>query len=123
MPKFHGEDLEKFAQQFLRWLRLTGLDKATDSVKKDWWVEATHGKSVKATVERVAETTRDFPSFITKLEEIFPKLETDTSIRGKLQDLPSLPREPSPQQVMELIGEMDYLFKKMSPHSISQQLN
>ena len=53
-----------------------------------------------ATVERLAETTRDFAAFVAKLEEIFPKLETDTTIRAKLNDVPALPREPSPQQVL-----------------------
>ena len=122
LPAFRGDgDLDRFCQAFGRWLRLTGLEQAPDEVKKDWWVSACQGKQVTAVVERVAETTSTFRQFLSKLEDIYPRLENDAVIKQKLHEIPQLPKDPTPQKVAELIQEIDYHITKLSTQAMSEQ--
>ena len=82
-PKFDGGDLEGFSRDFLRWLRITNLINAEDSLKIDWFCQCSLPK-VKKLVERVAEEEPDFKSFLSRIERLFPKIENDISIREQL---------------------------------------
>ena len=46
-------------------------------------------------------------------------MENDAQIKNKLIELPPLPKEPTPQQVAQVIQEFDYLLTKLSPGAIA----
>lgn len=84
LPKFDGSDLEDYAKEFLRFLRLTGTIDSDDQVKIDWFLQGCHVK-IKKLVQKVADENRSFGAFLSKLENLFPKIENDISIREKLK--------------------------------------
>ena len=76
LPKFDGSDLESFYRDFLRWLRLCNLGAANDSLKIDWFL-CCCGPKVKKICEKVAERELSFAGIISKMESLFPSIETD----------------------------------------------
>ena len=57
---------------------------------------------------------------MTELERLFPVIETDLEIRDQILSLPSLMETPWPSRVRQLVLQMNYLFGKLKPNSISE---
>ena len=117
VPKFEG-DVEEFYKQFGRWMRLTGVCKASDRVKLDWVLMATVPKFRKL-LEKICEEDPSWEQFWSKMELLFPKVENDISIRDQIRKLPALPKEPSPHEVEVLLMELNGFLSKMSPEAMS----
>lgn len=120
LPVFDGADLEDFLKQFERWLRLTGVQCAADCVKLDWLVQACAPK-VKKIVEKLVEEKSSFVSILESMEQLFPKLENDLSLRSSLEKIPMLEMNLEPAKVQQLFIEIEDLFAKMSPNAMSDQ--
>lgn len=121
LPSFDGSDLETFLKEFSRWLRLTGLTNAQDTVKCDWLIQACTIKVKKILEKLVDDTNNEFSKVLDKMEVLFPRLENDISLREALKRIPQLPREPEPQQVAQLLLEFEDIIARMSPEALGEQ--
>jgi hypothetical protein len=119
-PKFTGQDLEEFCQEFALWMRLTGLSSSDDRLKMDWFVMSTEAKFSKL-VGKTAEDSPDFASFLERMQELFPKLENDIALRQQIKSLPELAEFPTPTELEVLLINLDSLLAKMSKGSTSEQ--
>ena len=117
LPKFDG-DLEDFYKQFSRWLRLSGVHRASERVKLDWVLVAA-APNFRKLLEKVVEEEPTWEGFWDRMEKLFPKVENDLSIREKLRQVPQLPKEASPHEVEVLLLELNDLFSKLSPGAMS----
>jgi len=120
LPQFDGSDCEGWAKDFLRWLRVTGLTEAPTAVKMDWIIQSCNPK-VRHLLERITESQPTWEQFVDSIHNLFPKLETDWSIRDRLRHLQGLPKDPSPSQIEVLLLEMESLLARMQPNAFSPQ--
>ena len=120
LPVFDGNDLDVFLKDFERWMRLSGVDVCAENVKLDWLIQACAPK-VKKLVEKVVEEKVSLIDVLNQLEALFPKLENDISLRSAVEKLPSLPASPDPSVVAQLFVELEEIFSRMQPGSMSDQ--
>ena len=120
LPTFDGSDSDAFLKEFDRWMRLTGMHSSSVQMQLDWLVQACTPK-VKKLVEKVVEEQGNFVDVLRKLEDLFPKLENDISLRSLLDKLPQLASSPDPATVAQLFVEMEEIFIRMSPGCLSDQ--
>jgi hypothetical protein len=73
---------------------------------------------VRKPAEKVVEAQNEI---ITVLEDLFPKLENDISLRSLVEKLPQLTANPDPAAVAQLFVEVEEIFTRMSPGSLSDQ--
>jgi hypothetical protein len=120
VPTFDGSDLEAFLKEFQRWMRLSGVDASTEKVQLDWLLQACTPK-VKRLVEKVVEEKVYMGDVLRTLEDLYPKLENDISLRSSIEKVPSLPANPDPAIVAQLFLELEELFARMTKGSMSDQ--
>jgi len=120
LPKFDGSDVGQWLRAFTRWLRLTGVGHQADSIQLDWCVAASTAK-VQRIVERLAEEAQTFEGFATRLQQVFPRVENDFSIRALLAKLPQLGKEPAPAELEQLLVETEYLLSRLSPNAVEKR--
>ena len=120
LPTFDGSDLESFLKDFERWLRLSGVDKCSESFQLDWLIQAASPK-VKRIVERVVEEEGNLEKVLESLAELFPRLENDITLRDALDRIPQLSPTPEPAQVKKLFIDFEEIISKMSVDGLGKQ--
>ena len=58
-----------------------------------------------------------FGEVLVALETIYPKFESDLSVREEIAKLPSLPDKSTTSRVKELLGKTDYHVGRLTPGS------
>ena len=91
IPPFDGRNVEKYAENFGRYLVLTGKAKAKDRVKANLIAQGIKGPEVQERVSELLKTARSFEDFLKKLQDLYPTLETDLSILGHISKVSHLP--------------------------------
>ena len=104
-------------EKFARFLRLYGLNFASDLVKTDWLAQACEPGVYKITTNVIKETGSNLEETLKRLGEIFPTLENDLTIRRKIESLPTLGYAPEPQVLASLLLEFETLSGKLSTHA------
>ena len=107
LPEFTGKDLREFAENFCRFLRLTGQNHASGRVKCDLLLQCCKTKYLKKQVKQIVTKSATFADVLVALERQYPTYETDLSIRAEIQNLPMLPNNPKPGRVSELLADLD----------------
>ena len=125
LPEFDGTDLPHFLKDFERWLRLSGVEGASEALQLDWLVQCSTVK-VKKIVERVVEEHSSLEAgaleaVLLSLAQLFPNLENDITLRESLERLPSLPAQPEPAQVKRLLIDFEEICCKLSQGALSDQ--
>ena len=121
MPVFDGSNLEGWARDFLRWLRVTALQDSDPQLRMDWVIQSSTPK-VRHLLEKLTESHPTWEEFLDNLNGLFPKLETDFSLREKLQKLALLPKDPTPSQLEVMLLEMESLKARMpQSHSANER--
>ncbi len=121
LPTFDGSDLDYCLKRWHRWLRLCGLVQAPDQAKLDWLVEACTPKVQKLVEKVVEDSNNNLHHVLLKLEELFPRLENDITIRGNLEKIPQLPANPEPSQVAQLFIDFEENLSRLSKDAMSEQ--
>ena len=91
LPEFTGKDLSEFAENFGRFLRLTGQTHASGRVKCDLLLQCCKTKYLEKQVKQIVTKSATFADVLVALERQYPTSETDLSIRAEIQNLPLLP--------------------------------
>ena len=119
LPEFTGKDLSNFAENFGRFLRLTGQTHASGRVKCDLLLQCCKTKYLEKQVRQIVTKSATFADVLVALERQYPTFETDSSIRAEIQNLPMLPNNPKPGRVSELFTDLDHLAGRLTPGSYS----
>ena len=108
LPEFTGKDLSEFAENFDRFLRLTGQTHASGRVKCDLLLQCCKTKYLEKQVKQIVTRSAIFADVLVDFERQYPTYETDLSIRAVIQNLPMLPNNPKPGRVSELLADLDH---------------
>ena len=119
LPEFTGKDLIEFADNFGRFLRLTGQTHASGRVKCDLLLQCCKTKYLEKQVRQIVTNSATFADVFVALERQYPTYETDLSIRAEIQNLPVLPNNPKPGRVSELLADLDHWAGRLTPGSYS----
>ena len=119
LPEFTGKDLSEFAENFGRFLRLTGQTHASGRVKCDLLLQCCKTKYLEKQVKQIVTKSATFADVLVALERQYPTYETDLSIRAEIQNLAVLPNNPKPGRVSELLADLDHWAGRLTPGSYS----
>ena len=119
LPEFTGKDLSEFAENFGRFLRLTGQTHASGRVKCDLLLQCCKTKYVEKQVKQIVTKSATFADVLVALERQSPTYETDLSIRAEIQTLAVLPHNHEPGRVFELLADLDHWAGRLTPGSYS----
>ena len=108
LPELTGKDLSEFAEDFGRFLSLTGQTHAGGRVKCDLLLQCCKTKYLEKQVKQIVTKSATFADVLVALERQYPNYETDLSIRAEIQNLPVLPNNPKPGRVSELLADLDH---------------
>ena len=108
LPEFTGRDLSEFAEDFGRFLRITGQTRATGQVKCDPLPQCCKTKYLKKQVKQIVTKSATFADVLVALERQYPTYDTDLSIRARIQNLAVLPNRPKPARISELLAHLDH---------------
>ena len=115
LPEFTGKDLSEFAENFGRFLRLTGQTHASGRVKCDLLLQCCKTKYLEKQVRQIVTNSATFADVLVALERQYPTYETDLSIRAEIQNLPVLRNNPKPGRVSELLADLDHWAGRLTP--------
>ena len=119
LPEFTGKDLSEFAENFGRFLRMTGQTHASGRVKCDLLLQCCKTKYLEKQVKQIVTKSATFADVLVALERQYPTYEPDPSIRAKIQILAVLPNNPKPARVSELRADLDQWAGRLKPGSYS----
>ena len=119
LREFTGKDLREFAENFGRFLRLTGQTHASGRVKCDLLLQCCKTKYLEKQVKQIVTKSATFADVLVALERQYPTYATDLSIRAEIQNLPMLPNNPKPGRVSELLADLDHWAGQLTPGSYS----
>ena len=119
LPEFTGKDLSQFAENFGRFLRLTGQTHGSGRVKCDLLLQCCETKYLEKQVRQIVTNSATFADVLVASERQYPTYETDLSIRAQIQKLPVLPNNPKPGRVSELLADLDHWAARLTPGSYS----
>ena len=117
LPEFTGKDLSGFAENFWRFLRMTGQTHASGRVKCDLLVQCCKTKYLEKQVKRIVTKSATFAEVLVALERQYPSYETDLSIRTEIQNLGMLPNNPTAARITELLADLDHWMGRLTPGS------
>ena len=117
LPEFTGKDLREFAENFGRFLRMTGQTHASGRVKCDLLLQCCKTKYLEKQVKQIVTKAATFADVLVALERQYPTYETDLSIRAEIQNLAVLPNNPKPARIGELLADLDHWVGRLTPGS------
>ena len=100
LREFTGKDLSEFAENFGRFLRLTGQTHASGRVKCDLLLQCCKTKYLEKQVKQIVTKAATFADVLVALERQYPAYETNLSIRADIQNLAVLPNNPKPGEAV-----------------------
>ena len=84
LPEFTGKDLSEFAENFGRFLRMTGHTQASGRVTCDLLLQCRKTKYLEKQVRQIVTNSATFADVLVALERQYPTYETDLSIRAEI---------------------------------------
>ena len=117
LPEFTGKDLSEFAENFGRFLRMTGQTNASGRVKCDLLLQCCKTKYLEKQVKEIVTKSATFADALVTLERQYPTYKTDLSIRAQIQNLAMLPNNPKPARISELPADLDHWVGRLTPGS------
>ena len=119
LPEFTGKDLSEFAENFGRFLRLTGQTHASGRVKCDLLLQCCKTKYLEKQVKQIVTKSTTFADVLVALKRQYPTYETNQPITTEIQILAVLPNNPKPGRVSELLADLDHWAGRLTPGSYS----
>ena len=121
IPPFDGRNVAKYAEEFGRYLVLTGKAKAKDRVKANLIAQGIKDPELQERISKLLKTATSFEDFLKKRQDLYPTLETDLSILGEISKVSHLPDDPKPEQVVKLLETLERLFDKLNPGVMTEE--
>ena len=115
LPEFTGKDLIEFAENFGRFLQMTGQTHASGPVKCNLLLQCCKTKYLEKHVKQIVTKSATFADVMVALERQYPTYETNLSIRAEIQNLAALPNNPKPARISELLADLDHWLGRLTP--------
>ena len=117
LPKYTGKDLSGFAENFGRFLRMTGQTHARGRVKCDLLLQCCKTKYLEKQVKQIVTKSATFAEVLVALERQYPSYETDVSIRTEIRNPEMLPNNPKEARIRGLLADLDHWVGRLTPGS------
>ena len=117
LPEFTGKDLSEFAENFGRFLRMTGQTHASGRVKCDLLLQCCKTKYPEKQVKHIVTKSATFTEVLVASERQYPPYETDVSIRTEIRNLAVLPNNPKAARISQLLANLDHWVGRLTPGS------
>ena len=117
LPEFTGKDLRELAENFGRFLRMTGQTRASGRVKCDLLLQCCKTNYLEKQIKQIVTQSATFADVLVALERQYPTYETDLSIKAEIQNLAVLPNNPKPARISELLADLDHRVGRLTPGS------
>ena len=117
LPEFTGKDLSKLAENFGRFMRMTGELLPSGRVKCDLLLQCCKTKYLENKIKQIVTKSATFAVVFVALERQYPTFATDLSIRAEIQKLAVLPNNPKPARISELLADFDHWVGQLTPGS------
>ena len=117
VPEFTGKDLSECADNFGRFLRMTGRTRASGRVKSDLLLQCCKTKYLENQVQQIVTKSAIFAYMLVVFERQYPSYETDLSIWAEIQNLAMLPNNPKPARISDLLADLDHWVGQLTPGS------
>ena len=108
LPEFTGKDLSGFAENFGRFLRMTGQTHANGRVKCNLLLQCCKTNYLQKQVKQIVTKSATFAEVLVTLARRYPSYETDLSIRTEIQNLGMLPNNPKAARITELLADLHH---------------
>ena len=115
LPEFTGKDLSEFAENFGRFLGMTGQTRASRRVKCNLLLQCCKTKYLEKQVKQIVTKSATFANVLVAFERQYPTYETDLSIRAEIQNLAVLPNNPKPARISELLADLSHWVGRLTP--------
>ena len=119
-PIFRGTDYRGFLTRYQRWAMLSGVDQASDDVKRTWFMAAL-GDECMVLAEALYANTHTFDELVFGLGKVYPSYTNDYTLRHDMQALPPLGDSPSLADVESLVVTLEGIWARMTPGAFSDQ--
>ena len=117
LPEFTRKNLSGFAENFGRFLRMTGQTHASGRVKCDLLLQCCKTKYLEKQVKQIVTKSATFAEVLVALERQYPSYETDLSKKKEIQNLGMLPNNPKAARITELLADLDDWVGRLTPGS------
>ena len=117
LPEVTGEDLSEFAENFGRFLRMTGQTRASGGVECHLLLQCCKTKYLEKHVKQIVSKFATFTDVLAALERQYRTYETELSIRAEIQNLAVLPNNPKPGRTSEVLDDLDHWVGRLTPGS------
>ena len=104
LPEVTGKDLSDFAENFSRFLRMTGQTHASGRVKCDLLLQCCKTKYLEKPVKQMVTKSATLADVLVALERQYPTYKKDLFIRAEIQNLAVLPNTPKTSQDLRATG-------------------
>ena len=121
LPEFTGKDLREFAENFGRFLGLTGQTHASGQVKCNLLLQCCKTKYLEKQVKQLVTKSATFADVLVALERQYPTYKPNLSIRAEIQNLAVLPNNPKTGGVSELLADLDHWAGRLTPGFYSSE--
>ena len=117
LPEFTSKDLSEFAENFGRFLRMTGQTHVSRRVKCNLLLQCCKTKYLEKQFKQIVTKSATFADVLVALERRYPTYETDLSIRAEIQNLAVLRNNPKPARISELLADLAHGVGRLTPGS------
>ena len=117
LPEFAGKNLDKWVEEFSSFLSLTWQVNAPVQILLGLIERCCKKDGLKDHVKQPFNRCSTFGEVLVSLETMFPKFESDLSIREEIAKLQGLPDRPTTSRVNELLGKIDCRMGRLTPGS------
>ena len=121
IPPLDRRNVEKYAKKIERYLVLTGKVKAKDRMRADLIEQGIKDPELQGRVSKLLKKATSVEEFLSKLQDLYPTVETDLSILGEISKVSHLPYDPKPEQVVKLLETLKRLFDKLNPRVMTEE--
>ena len=117
VPEFTGKDLSELAENFGRFLRMTGQNHASARVKCYLLLQCCKTKYLEKQVKQIVTNSATFPEVLVASERQYRSYGTNLFFRTEIQNLAVLPNNPKAAQISELLADLDHWVGRLTPGS------
>ena len=117
LPEFTGKDLSGSAEEFGRFLRMTGQTHTSGRAKCDLLLQPCKTKYLEKEVKHILTKPATFAEVLVALERQYSSYETHLCIRTEIQNLAILPSNPKAARICELLAYLDHWVGRLTPGS------
>ena len=117
LREFTGKDLSGFADNFGRFLRMTGQTHSSGKVNCDLLLQCCKTQYLEKQVKQIVTKSATFANVLLALERQYLSYEADLSIRTEIQNLGMLPNNPKAARITKLLADLDHCAGRLTPGS------